>query len=401
MKWLFILLFTWVSGASFEAELLAGSQRRSAQTPEYFKEFEAREDEGNLTRVVLRNGLTILIEEQPLEALATVVTYIRAGYSQEEEDNRGVSHLMERLYLYRSEVVSEMISLGALLNVTTNYDRTLISSTGAAENVSKTLELHAGLLQAPQIDPQGIALEVEFLQAERLLQLDSPGVFAQQKLLELVYPEEGPGGLLSGSQSFSGLAEIDTTLEQLARFHENYYHPENVILAVSGAVRREQILEKVVELYSPMKSPKKDGQDSEEPASREPGGGTTSFSYLHLRGNHQQPYLLFAYRVPGLEHDDYFPLLVLSYILGRGRGALLQQSMVEEDESAVEVVVEVEPFQQGGTFLFSVTANLEKVDRAEVQVLAQLEALKRRGLVSDCNVRIYSRIQRQRDVIVT
>ncbi|MCZ6878401.1 MAG: insulinase family protein [Acidobacteria bacterium] len=380
MKWLFLLLFSWVSVASFEAELLAGSQRRSAQPPEYFKEFEAREDEGNLTRVVLRNGLTILIEEQPLEALATVVTYIRAGYSQEEEANRGVSHLLERLYLYRSEVVSEMISLGALLNVTTNYDGTLISSTGAAESVSQTLELHAGLLQAPQIDPQGIALEVEFLQAERLLQLDSPGVFAKQKLLELVYPEEGPGGLLSGGRSFSGLAEMDSTLEQVARFHENYYHPENVILAVSGAVRRERILEKVVELYSPMKSPKKDGQDSEEPASREPGGGTTSFSYLHLRGNHQQPYFLFAYRIPGLEHDDYFPLLVLSYILGRGRGALLQQSMVEEDDSAVEVVVEVEPFQQGGTFLFSVTPNLEKVDRAEVQVLAQLEALKRRGI---------------------
>ena len=164
MKWLFLLLFSWVSGASFQADLLAGSQRRSVQPPEYFKEFEAREDEGNLTRVVLRNGLTILIEEQPLEALATVVTYIRAGYSQEEEDNRGVSHLLERLYLYRSEVVSEMISLGVMLNVTTNYDGTFISSTGAAESVSETLELHAGLLQAPQIDPQGLALEVEFLQ---------------------------------------------------------------------------------------------------------------------------------------------------------------------------------------------------------------------------------------------
>ncbi len=380
MKWLFLLLFSWVSGASFQADLLAGSQRRSAQPPEYFKEFEAREDEGNLTRVVLRNGLTILIEEQPLEALATVVTYIRAGYSQEEEDNRGVSHLLERLYLYRSEVVSEMISLGVMLNVTTNYDGTLISSTGAAESVSETLELHAGLLQAPQIDPQGLALEVEFLQAERLLQLDSPRVFAKQKLLELVYPEGPPGGFLSEGESFSGLTELDSTLEQLARFHENYYHPENVILAVSGAVRRERILEKVVEFYSPMKSPKRDSQESEEPASREPGGGTNSFSYLHLRGNHQQPYLLFAYRIPGLEHDDYFPLQVLSYILGRGRGALLQQSMVEKDDSALEVVVEVEPFQQGGTFLFSVTPNLEKVDRAEVQVLAQLEALKRQGI---------------------
>ena len=288
MKWLILLLFSGVSMASLEAESLAVSPLGATQTPEYFKAFQSREDKGNLTRVVLRNGLTILIEEHALDPLATVVTYIRSGYSQAETENIGVSHLLERLYRHRSEVVSEMVGLGAVLKITTHYDSTSFSSSSPAENVLETLAFHAALLQAPEIDLDKMGLEVEILLKERLLRLDLPRLFARQKLLELAYPRERLGGLLSVEESFIQLAQTDSTLQQLTRFHEAHYHPGNVILAVSGAVRRERILEKAVELYGSMRSSKEDRQVSEEPAD-ESTVGQTSFRYLHLRGNLQQP----------------------------------------------------------------------------------------------------------------
>jgi len=109
MKWLILLLFSGVPMASVEAGPLVVSPPGATQTPEYFKAFQSREDKGSLIRVVLRNGLTIVIEEQALDPLATVLTYVRTGYSQEETGNIGVSHLLERLYRHRSEVVSEMV----------------------------------------------------------------------------------------------------------------------------------------------------------------------------------------------------------------------------------------------------------------------------------------------------
>ena len=379
MKWLILLLFSGVPMASLEAESLAVSPTGVTQTPEYFKAFQFREDKGSLTRVVLRNGLTIVIEEQAPDSLVTVVTYIRAGYSQEEAGNIGVSHLLERLYRHRSEVVSEMVSLGAMLKITTRYDSTLFSSSVPAENVLKTLDFHAALLQAPEIDLGAIGREVEILLKERLLQLDLPQVFARQKLLELAYPEQR-WGLFSLEKSFTGLTQTDSTLQQLTRFHEAHYYPGNVILVVSGAVRRERILERVVEAYGSLRSSKKYSQVSKENSADPSAVGQTSFRYLHLRGNHLQPYLLFAYRIPGLEHDDYYPLLVLSYILGRGRGALLKQSMLGEGGTAADVRVEVEALQRKGTLFFLVTPHLQRVDGAEVEVLAQLEILKQRGI---------------------
>jgi zinc protease len=365
MKWLILLLF---SGMSM------------AQTPEYFKAFESREVKGNLTRAVLRNGLTIVVEEQSMGPLATVVTYVRAGYSQEEVGNVGVSHLLERLYRHRSEVVSEMVGSGAVLKIITHYDSTAFSSSSPAEDVLETLDLHAALLQAPEIDLDAIGTEVEILLKDRSRQLDLPQVFARQQLLELAYPKQRWGGLLSLQDSFTALARTDSTLQRLTRFHEAHYHPGNVILVVSGAVRRERILERVVELYGSMRSSTESPQVSDKNPWDPSTVGQTSFRYLHLRGDHLQPYVLFAYRIPGLEHDDYYPLLVLSYILGRGRGALLKQSMLGKEGTAAHVRVEVEALQRKGTLFFLVAPHLQKIDGAEVQVLAQLEILKRRGI---------------------
>ena len=380
MKWLILLLFTGVPMASLEGESLAASPPGAIQSPEYFKAFQFREDKGSLSRVVLRNGLTIVIEEQALDPLATVVTYIRAGYSQEEAGNIGVSHLLERLYRHRSEVVSEMVGLGAVLKISTHYDSTVFSSSVPAENVLKTLDFHAALLQAPEIDLGAIGREVDILLKERFLQLDLPQVFARQKLRELAYPEQRWGNLLSLATSVTGLAQTDSTLQQLTRFHEAHYTPGNVILVISGAVRRERILERVVEVYGSLRSSTNDSQVSKESSSDPSTVGQTSFRYLHLRGNHLQPYVLFAYRIPGPDHEDYYPLRVLSYILGRGRGALLKQSMLGEDGTAADVRVEVEALQGKGTLFFLVTPHLQRVDGAEVEVLAQLEILKQRGI---------------------
>ncbi|MDA2933497.1 insulinase family protein [Acidobacteria bacterium AH-259-D05] len=372
MRWPALLLFSSIYVASLEAEPLA--IRGVSQAPEYFKAFQSREDKNNMTRVVLRNGLIVVIEEHPMVPLVNVLTYIKAGYSQESAEKAGVSHLLERLYLYRSEVLSQMGDLGAVVNVKTHYEGTSFSSSAAAENVLKILELHAGLLRAPQIDSTGIAQEVQILIAEREDRENSPRVFAREKLLELVYPEEPRGSGLA-SKGLSALLGTGSTLEKLTQFHDAYYHSGNTILVVSGAVRREIILEKVVELYGSMKPSAPAVQ-----ASRAAPFVGKAFRYLHLRGNTPRPYLLFAYRVPGPQHDDGLPLLLLSYLLGQGRGALLQQSMMGKGGSAVDVQVQLETPGPRGAFVFIVNPALDKVDRAEVQVLAQIEALKRRGV---------------------
>jgi predicted Zn-dependent peptidase len=347
-----------------------------AQVSVYAGGFQSRDDQGNLTRVTLRNGLTVIVEEQPVGPLATVLTFVRGGYSR--EDHAGVSHLLDRLYLHRSQALLEIGELGAVLDVRTDYQGASFVSSAPSENVLKILEHHAALLRSPQIDPAGISPEVQVLLAQRDGWENSPAIFARERLQELMGPDGRTGNGLP-VEGLSALFNTDATLQKLSDFHEAFYHPGNTLVVVSGAIRRETILEKVVELYGSIKAPTGAVQVpiSDSSGALSPG---TGFQYRHLRGNTERPYILFAYRLPGPQHEDYVTLMLLSYLLGEGRGGLLQQAMLGAEGSAADVRVHLEVRGPRSALILMVNPMPEKVDRAEVQLLAQVEALKQRGV---------------------
>ena len=346
------------------------------QAPSYAGAFQSRDDQGNLTRVKLRNGLTVIVEEHPVGPLASVLTFVKGGYAR--EDYAGVSHLLDRLFLHRSQALPEMGDLGAVLDVRTGYWGASFVSLAPAENVLKILEHHSGLLRAPQIDPAGVIPEVRVLLAQRDGWDNSPGTFARESLQELIGVDGRTGNGLP-LQGLSALFNTDSTLQKLSDFHQAFYNPGNTLVVISGAIRRETILEKVVELYGSIKSPTEAVQVSISDSSGDLSLGT-AFQYRHLRGNTRRPYILFAYRLPGPQHEDYVTSVLLSYLLGKGRGGLLQQAMLGADGSALDIQVHLETRGPRSALVLVVNPVPEKVDRAEVQVLAQLEALKQRGV---------------------
>ncbi|MEE8350197.1 MAG: insulinase family protein [Acidobacteriota bacterium] len=375
MRWPVLLLFASELVASSVAEPLS-SVSLVAQAPAYSRAFESRDDQANLTRVKLRNGLTVIIEEHPVGALASVLTFVRGGYAL--EDDAGISQLLDRLYLHRSQALLEMGELGAVLDVRTDYWGASLVSSAPAENVLKILEHHSGLLRAPQIDPAGVSPEVQVMLAQQAGWGNSSGSFARERLQEMIGPDgrDGNGLPLEG---LSALFNTDSTLQKLSDYHRAVYHPGNTLVVISGAVRRENILEKVVELYGSMKPDPEAVQASMSEMTRAPSLGT-AFQYRHLRGDTQRPHILFGYRLPGPQHEDYLPLVLLSYILGEGRGGLLKKALLGADGSALDVQLHLENRGPRSVLLVVVNPVPDRVDRAEVQVLAQLEALKQRGV---------------------
>ena len=353
-------------------------QRRDTRAPdrdipEYWRAFQSREDKGNLAKAVLKNGLTVLIEEQALHPVASVVTYVRAGYLQEDDEVVGVASLIGRLLVGAVSLRKGRETppaLGSALTVETSYDRTCYLAVTPLENVMRALEVHADLLDEPEFHPSQIAAEASLMAEEMGRHSRAPWPHAKRRLLELTYPTQRlgrwPG---SNPEALSGM-----TREKLLQFHGRYYDPKNIIVAVSGAVRREQILEKVVSLYASLKS---SGEISSPAATAQ--SGRTSLRYQHLRGEHKQPFALLAYRVPGVSHPDYYPLLLLSYVMGRGRASLLHQSLVNSG-AAFSAKASLEAFQGGGTFFISLAPQPEMVSRAETEALSQLEALRRKGI---------------------
>src|SRR5207247_8049705 len=122
------------------------------QVAQIVEPYTFREDQGQTTKVVLKNGLTVLIREQQAMPLVSINTYVKAGYFDEDDRISGISHLLEHMFFkgtakrHVGETARETHGLGGYLNASTYYDRSAYLTAVSAEHCKKALEIQADAL---------------------------------------------------------------------------------------------------------------------------------------------------------------------------------------------------------------------------------------------------------------
>src|SRR5437867_10727902 len=118
-----------------------------SQVTQIVEPYTFREDQGLATKVVLKNGLTVIVSEQQAVPLASITTYVKAGYFDEDERISGISHVIEHMFFKGTskrpvgEIARQTQALGGYLNASTYYDRTVYHTDVPAENVKQALDI--------------------------------------------------------------------------------------------------------------------------------------------------------------------------------------------------------------------------------------------------------------------
>src|SRR4029453_2296459 len=109
--------------------------------------YVSREDQGQTTKVVLKNGLTVIVREEHAVPLTSITTHVKTGYFDEEDRLSGISHVVEHMLFKGTEkrppgeIPRQTRALGGVLNGYTDYDRTVYSSVIPAANTLPALEI--------------------------------------------------------------------------------------------------------------------------------------------------------------------------------------------------------------------------------------------------------------------
>jgi len=149
-----------------------------------------------------------------------------------------------------------------------------------------------------------------------------------------------------------------------------------MMLVIVGGVIREQLLDKVVELYGKGRA---SPEEEKLPAEFTPG----SFSYAFSQGKVNQPYVFLRYRAPVRSHPDFYPFLLVTYALGQGRASVLEGSLVQRQEQAILAEARAVDFLDGGSLLITLVPSAGDIDATEVSALAHIELVRRNGLNED------------------
>ena len=356
----FLVLSLHASGARGQAG------RRDLPRPEYERSLTHREDRQNLIRAVFRNGLTLLIEEHPAAPLASVVTHLRGATGA--PDDRRRETLLSELLLNNEKLKTLSFEAALKLRPEAGLTGPSFVSTAPAAHLEGALKAHAHLLDPPAPTAQELERAVAAVQEQDRMLQHSPRELSRARLLEGLLPGVGPA------------TRAEDLHPALVRLHRERYHPSRLILSVSGAVLRNQVLEHVARIYgSRPAGTERVRRRSKKPESKSWRPSVTRLTYHHMTGKLQQAHVLLGYSIPGLAHPDHEALLLLAYLLGQGKSSLLHQRLVQPG-TAVWSQSRVEADSGTGLFWVSLAASPGAIDRVEVETLAVVEDIKQQGI---------------------
>ena len=120
----------------------------------------------NLKKIVLDNGLTVLINEMPSCPMAAVYAWIKTGSANEGKYvGSGITHFVEHMLFKGTArrgagvIPDEAHAMGGSINASTSRDFTVFTLSIPRDNFSKGLDLISDMVQHAAFDPQEVERE--------------------------------------------------------------------------------------------------------------------------------------------------------------------------------------------------------------------------------------------------
>jgi zinc protease len=342
------------------------------QAAQIVEPYTFREDQGQTTKVILKNGLTVLIREQQAMPLVSINTYVKAGYFDEDDRISGISHVIEHMFFKGTAkrpvgtIARETQGLGGYLNASTYYDRTMYHTEVPAENIKKALEIQADALWNSTFDAAELKREIEVVLQENNRKLDNPGAVTSEKLYATAFELHRMKRWRIGTPE--GLRAL--TRDDVVAYFKKFYRPSNIILSVAGQVDVEDTINEIVKLYGNV-------PDDGMPIERDKGPAEpeqTATRYSWQRGAIEQNHVAVGFHAPGVLADDARALEVLGAILGEGRASILNQYVRDEKGLITSGSAGLMAFHDLG--FFEVDFETANPLEAQIAVLAELENIK-------------------------
>ena len=151
-------------------------------------------DPNSIHRTTLPNGLTVLIQEDRSAPVVAIVTYVRAGYFDETDQENGLAHALEHMFFKGTQkrgvgdIAKETKASGGYLNAHTIYDNTTYYAVLPSTGFAKGLEIQADAYENSTIDARELAKEMEVIIQEAKRKSDNPSAIATETLyLSLIH----------------------------------------------------------------------------------------------------------------------------------------------------------------------------------------------------------------------
>lgn len=300
------------------------------------------------TRRTLANGLEVYSALDPNTSNVTVQVWYRVGSKDDPAGRSGFAHLFEHLMFKATrnlppETFDRLTEdVGGFNNAFTADDMTAYYEVVPANHLQRMLFAEAERMGSLVVDEPTFDSERDVVKEEyRQRILASPygrlfGLFAPQTIYQ-DSPYRRPG--------IGSIEELDAaTLDDVLRFHQTYYRPDNAILIVAGNFDPDQMNAWIDQYFGPLKRPSTP-MPVNNVVEPEPTGPREATFYAP---NVPLPAVVLAWPTVAYGHADRAALTVLDGILSTGESSRLYRSLVYDQQIAAQAGSNPDFAQQAG-----------------------------------------------------
>ncbi|MCB1920332.1 MAG: insulinase family protein [Candidatus Competibacteraceae bacterium] len=328
----------------------------------------------------LNNGMKVLVREDHRAPVVVSQVWYKVGSSYEPSSLTGISHLLEHLMFKGTpdapggEFSRLIAANGGDENAFTSRDYTAYFQTLEKERLELSFRLEADRMRHLLLKPEDIAKEAHVVAEERRLRTeDQPEALTHERFQAAAYvtsPYRNP--IIGWMQDIQSISPDD-----LKRWYQQWYAPNNATLVVVGDVDPIQVRELAEKHFGPL--PPSDLQPPKS-AAEIPQLGERRIT---VKTPAEVPYVIMGYKAPTLktatEEWEPYALDVLDGILDGGNSGRISRNLIRGSQVAATAGTGYSPTDRlEGLFVLAGnpgpehgSAELEQALRVEVAKLRE------------------------------
>ncbi len=291
----------------------------------------------------LANGLEVVVVENHRAPVVLHKLYFKVGSLDDPRGKSGLAHFLEHMMFKGGpETPPDQLNtllhrIGGLHNATTTPSITDYYEVVHKNYLDQVMAIEAQRIHKMYFDEKDVASEIQVVLEERRMRVANDPV---HELVEAMRASS-TWNHTSRLPAIGWEHEIKSyTSEDVRRFHDTWYAPNNAVLLLAGDITVEEAKKMVEQRYAPLAS--------REVARRdhliEPQKQNFQQRLIHTTPNVASPMLIELYQAPSLVegfnpeigHQILSTQLLIQCLVG-GRGAQLWKKLVEERKIATSI----------------------------------------------------------------
>ena len=208
----------------------------------------------------LKNGINVVLAERHTIPVTQVVLQFGAGYAADSNRKAGtaafVAAMLDEGTKTRDSVEISLAQerLGARIGSGANLDASTVGLNALNDRLPDAMTLFADVVRNPAFNEKDVArVRAQWL-AAIAQEKTQPQAIALRVLPPLLYGDKHPYGIpFTGTGQEASIKAL--TIEDLKRFHTDYYRPDNVTILVAGDTTLPAITEQLEKAFGGWKAP--------------------------------------------------------------------------------------------------------------------------------------------------